>query len=75
MKLLVVGRDDLLLMNTPPPPVKDAETESNNGSSEPSTGARSSLDRILNCTPSDALSTVCSFTDFLHIYMLHLNRT
>ena len=64
MKLIAVVRDDLLLMNTPPPPVKDAETESNSGSSELSTGARSSLDKILNCTPSDAVSNVCSATDF-----------
>lgn len=71
----VVTRDDLLLMNTPPPPVKDAETESNSGSSEPSTAARSSLDKILNCTPSDTVSTVCSAMNFPPFYVSYLNVT
>lgn len=49
--------DDLLLMSTPPQPVKDTAT--NSGSVEPSSAA-SSLDKLLNCTPSDASTSVCS---------------
>lgn len=45
--------DDLLLMSTPPHPVK--ETATNGGGVEPSTAA-TSLDKILNCTPSNASS-------------------
>lgn len=50
--------DDLLLMSTPPQPVSK-ETATTSASVEPSTAA-SSLDKILNCTPSDASSTRCS---------------
>jgi len=49
--------DDLLLMSTPPHPLK--ETTAPSSSAEPSTAANS-LDKILNCTPSDVSTTVRS---------------
>ena len=65
--LISVCRDDLLLMSTPPQPVKDTAT--NSGSVEPSSAA-SSLDKLLNCTPSDASSSVCSAENVCKKFLL-----
>ena len=62
--MIVIVRDDLLLMSTPPHPVKGPATESDSASSEQSTTTGRSLDTILNCTPSDAVCCLCCAKNF-----------
>ena len=72
--MVAVDSDDLLLMSTPTRPVKEA-AESTSSSSEPSTAVdNSSLDKILDCTPSDSVSTVCRDENFPHFFLCVLNR-
>ena len=58
-------------MSTPPQPVRATATDGDSGSSELSTAADNSLDKILNCTPSDAVFNVCS-AKYLAIFVMRL---